>query len=245
MMSRIKAVLWDVDGTLLDFLYAQRIAISDCLEGIGVRASEEMVNRYSRINDHYWKKLELGEVTREELHVRRFTDLIDEYGIMGVDVDAFRRRYLDILGSTYKYIDNSRALCSSLQGKIRQYVITNGVTAVQENKLRLSGLYDLMDGVFISEQIGWPKPRAAFFDHCMKEIGDLDREELLIVGDSLTSDIKGGVLYGIPTCWYRPENVWEQEDSGSQRAVYERFTPDFEISSLQELYGILDIPKSQ
>ncbi len=236
-MNHLKAVLWDVDGTLLDFLYAQRIAITSCLEGIGVKATEEMVSRYSIINDGYWKKLELGQVTKEELHVRRFTDLFDEYGIAGVDVDAFRKNYLDILGNTYQYIDDSLEICRTLHGKVRQYVITNGVTAVQQNKLRLSGFYDLMDGIFISEQIGVPKPHGEFFDYCLKEIGDLDREELLIVGDSLTSDIKGGVLYGIPTCWYRPKDFWEQESG--HRKIYEEFTPDYEISHLRELLGIL------
>lgn len=237
MMGKVKAVLWDVDGTLLDFLYSQRLAITGCLEEIGVAVTEEMVSRYSQINDSYWKKLELGEVTKEELHVRRFTDLFDEYGITGVDVDAFRAKYLGILANTYAYLDDSLFICQSLKGKVRQYVITNGVTEVQTNKLKLSGFYDLMDGIFISEQIGTPKPHAGFFDYCMQAIGDLDREELMIVGDSLTSDIKGGVLYGIPTCWYRPKDYREKDDS--QREIYEQYKPTYEISHLKELQDIL------
>lgn len=238
-MGRYKAVLWDVDGTLLDFLSVQRIAITECLQGIGVAVTQEMVARYSQINDGYWKKLELGEVTKEELHVRRFTDLFDEYGIENVNVDAFREKYLDILANTYAYEDGALEICKALRGRVRQYVITNGVESVQQKKLRLSGFYDLMDGIFISEKIGIPKPRKEFFDCCMGEIGDLTKEELLIVGDSLTSDIKGGVLYGIPTCWYRPEGDSERTDA--ERAVYDRYTPDYEIRHLQELYGILAI----
>lgn len=242
MKSRFKAILWDVDGTLLDFLYAQRIAIVGCLEKIGVTATDEMVSRYSAINDSYWKKLELGLVTKEELHVRRFTDWFDEYGITGVDVDAFRKEYLDTLSNTYRYIDDSLEICKSLKGKLRQYVITNGVTSVQENKLRISGFYDLMDDIFISEQIGTPKPKAEFFDYCLEAMDGLAREELLIVGDSLTSDIKGGVQYGIPTCWYRQPGYLENEPG--MREVYENFTPDYEISHLQELYHILGIGQS-
>ncbi len=236
-MSKVKAVMWDVDGTLLNFLYAQRIAITDCLKDEGVNVTDEMVSRYSQINDSYWKKLELGEVTKEELHIRRFTDLFDEYGIEGVDVGCFREKYLNILANTYAYEDGAYELCKALKGKVRQYVITNGVTSVQEKKLQLSGLRDLMDDVFISEQIGSPKPHAAFFDYCMKAIKDLDRSELLIVGDSLTSDIKGGVLYGIPTCWYRPKNFREQDDFNQE--IYGSFTPDYEISHLEELNDIL------
>ena len=236
-MSQVKAVMWDVDGTLLDFLYAQRIAIIDCLKAEGVAVTDDMVSRYSQINDSYWKKLELGQVTKEELHVRRFTDLFDEYGINGVDVKGFRDKYLNILANTYAYEDGAYEICQGLKGKVRQYVITNGVTEVQRMKLRLSGLFELMDDVFISEQIGVPKPHKEFFDYCMNAIGDLDRSELLIVGDSLTSDIKGGVLYGIPTCWYRPENYRERDDFNKE--VYDNFTPDYEISHLKELNDIL------
>lgn len=240
-MSDFKAILWDVDGTLLDFLYAQRIAISESLGQVGVCATEKMIDRYSAINDGYWKKLELGLVTKEELHRRRFTDLFEEYGITGVDVEAFRANYLSVLSNTYRYIDDSLNICRNLSGKIKQYVITNGVTKVQENKLRLSGLYDWMDGVFISEQIGVPKPQAGFFDYCFNviDIKDLKKEELLIVGDSLTSDIKGGVLYGIPTCWYREEGLLERDST--LKSTYEQFTPQYEISHLQEIYSIVGV----
>lgn len=235
-MGKYKAVLWDVDGTLLDFVSVQRIAITKCLEAIGVSVTEEMVVRYSQINDSYWKRLELGEVTKEELHVRRFTDLFEEYGIEQVDVDAFRNRYLDILANTYAYIEGALEVCKGLKGRVKQYVITNGVEAVQQKKLKLSGFFELMDGIFISEKIGVPKPHKEFFDYCMQNIGELQKEELLIVGDSLTSDIKGGVLYGIPTCWYRPDGLKDTEQT-----IYEQYTPDYEIGHLKELYDILGI----
>ncbi|MCM1113566.1 MAG: YjjG family noncanonical pyrimidine nucleotidase [Muribaculum sp.] len=242
-MSRFRAVLWDVDGTLLDFVYSQRHAVVKCFQEIGRDVTEEMLERYREINDGYWKRLELGEVTKSQLLSGRFADLFAEYGITEVDAEAFSGRYQTALGNIYRYMENAREVCESLRGKVRQYVITNGVTATQESKLKLSGLYELMDGVFISEQIGTPKPQAAFFDYCMNAIkeseGAVDKRTLLIVGDSLTSDIKGGVLYGIPVCWYRPERILETHPE--LLGDYEKYRPDYEISRLEDVYQILGI----
>jgi 2-haloacid dehalogenase len=240
-MNRFTAVLWDVDGTLLDFIYSQQYAITKCFHSIGREITEDMLERYRQINDSYWKRLELGEVTKKQLLTGRFLDLFAEYGITGVDVEPFRKEYQEGLGSVYKYIDDSLNICKALKGKVKQYVITNGVTSTQLSKLKLSGLYDLMDGVFISEKVGTPKPQKEFFDYCLKviaeESGEKDKNRLLIVGDSLTSDIKGGFLNQIPTCWYRPENIFETEPGA--RENYERYKPDYEISDLHEIFGIL------
>lgn len=244
-MNRFDAVLWDVDGTLLDFIFSQREAVTKCFRSIGMEVTGEMLQRYKEINDGYWKRLELGEITKRQLFTGRFESLFEELGIGGVDVEAFAREYQERLGEVYKYQENSIDVCRALRGRVRQYVITNGVTSTQENKLRLSGLYDLMDGVFISEQAGTPKPQKGFFDYCLNAIAEesraVDKSRLLIVGDSLTSDIKGGVLSGIPTCWYRPEDI--RETDAFERELYERYRPDYEISRLEQIYGILDIDK--
>lgn len=239
-MSRFSAVMWDVDGTLLDFVYAQRRSMENCFRSIGREITEEILRGYQEINDRYWKRLELGEVTKQQLLTGRFIDLFERYGIAGVDAEAFRLEYQEGLSNIWKYMDNSLEICLALHGKVEQYAITNGVFAVQEKKLRLSGLYELMDDVFISERIGTPKPQGEFFDHClaaMKEAGKTtDKSKILIVGDSLTSDIKGGVLYGIPTCWYRPDDIFDTDLHA--RGNYERYKPDYEISRLS---GVLEL----
>lgn len=229
--EQFTTILWDVDGTLLDFLYSQRYALTKCFRTIGREISDEIVQRYSQINDSFWKRLEKGEITREELLPGRFAVLFEELGIKDVDIGAFRREYQEGLGSVYSYIDDSLTICKSLQGLFRQYVVTNGVTHTQKNKLRLSGLSEIMDGIFISEEIGADKPGKAFFDVCLARIEEKDKARILLVGDSLSSDIKGGVLAGIRTCWYRPEGAV----NGSP------YQPDYEISDLHQVYDILHI----
>lgn len=228
-MNRFTTVLWDVDGTLLDFLYSQRYAITKCFRSNGREITEEQIKRYSEINDDYWRRLELGEITKEQLLTGRFSTLFEEYGIRNIDLEAFMREYQEALGSVFSFIDDSLAICKKLQERVRQYVITNGVTSSQMNKLQLSGLAELMDGIFISEQIGVPKPQKEFFDYCLEHIEEKDKSKILIVGDSLTSDIKGGVLAGIPTCWYRSGKVMNDTP----------YKPDYEISDLHHIFDII------
>lgn len=230
-MYRFTTILWDVDGTLLDFVYSQRIALKKCFQTIGRDITEDQMVRYSQINDEYWKKLELGLITKEQLLTGRFATLFEELGIDGVDVDAFRHEYQLNLGSVFAFIDDSLTIVKALQTKVDQYVITNGVTSTQKSKLQLSGLSEAMDGLFISEEIGAPKPNKMFFDYCLANIREKDKSKILIVGDSLSSDIKGGCLAGIPTCWYRPD--------GSKNST--EFVPDYEINDLHMIYDILGV----
>lgn len=228
-MCRFTTILWDVDGTLLDFVYSQRYALTKCFQTIGREINEEILKRYSEINDSFWKRHELGEITKEALLKGRFLQLFEEYNIENVDVEVFRREYQEGLGSVYSYIDDSLAVCKSLQGRVKQYVVTNGVTSSQLNKLKLSGFADIMEELFISEQIGVPKPHKEYFDYCFSKIQEKDKSKILLVGDSLSSDIKGGILAGISTCWYRPEGALNPTE----------FQPDYEISDLHQVADII------
>lgn len=246
-MDRFDKILWDVDGTLLDFLYSQRVALTACLGEIGIPATEELLETYSKINDSYWKQLELGRVTKEQLLTGRFSTFFETCRIEAADPISFQHSYEERLGQVYKYQENAYEICRFLHGRVKQYVITNGITRVQNNKLKLSGLAAFFDGIFISEQIGTPKPGKEFFDFCMEQIGKdcgeaVEPGTMLIVGDSLTSDIKGGILYGIPTCWYRPETADRDND------IYRSYKPDYEIDRLEqimELLGLEDIWQNQ
>lgn len=203
---RYDVILWDVDGTLLDFSYSQRLCLSRCLEEIGEEPTEEIVERYAAINESWWQRLERGEVSKKQLLTGRFLDLFAEFGIGCEDVETFQSHYEQYLGDVYQCTENALETCRYLKGKCRQCVVTNGLAATALNKLKLSGFYQLMDDIFISEQLGVPKPQRAFFDRVFETMPEINRERVLIVGDSLSSDMRGGNNAGIVTCWYNPRD---------------------------------------
>lgn len=229
-MDRFDVVLWDVDGTLLDFLAAEKAAIQSLFQEFGLgRCTDGMLARYSEINREYWRKLERGEMSKQQILVKRFEDFFREEGLDVLLGEAFNAAYQVRLGDTIVFCDDSKALVESLRGKVRQYVVSNGTVTAQTKKLRRSGFDQLMDGVFLSEELGYEKPAIEFFDQVFREIQAPDKDRVLIVGDSLTSDMEGGFRAGIKTCWYNPE--------GLPCAAPEKI--DYEIQNLQEIKKIL------
>ena len=230
-MSRnnFTTLLWDVDNTLLDFDYSQRASLEQCLRSVGVVMTEEILADYAGINDRFWKRLERGEVTREELLPGRFVELFAHLGIQGVDPDVFHGQYEEGLGHIFRFRENALDLCRSLRGRVRQYLVTNGTVRVQRTKLGISGLDRIVDGVFISQEVGADKPQKAYFDYCLAHIPEKNRERILIVGDSLTSDMAGGTAAGIPVCWYNPKGL----------ALPADVTVDYEIGRLDQVLEIL------
>ena len=204
----IRVILWDVDGTLLDFPAAERQAMTDCFLHFGLgECAPEQIARYSAINRSYWERLERGEVTKTQVLVGRFREFFAGEGIDPALAEAFNEEYQLRLGDTVCFMDNSYELIRSLRGRVGQYAVTNGTRVAQERKLKKSGLGELFDGVFISELVGAEKPSPLFFDRVFAAIGPVTRQEVLIVGDSLTSDMKGGLLAGIRCCWYNPKGL--------------------------------------
>ncbi len=201
----IRAILWDVDGTLLDFLAAEKAAVQRLFGEFGLgTCTDGMVARYSAINDAYWKRLERGEIPKQEVLLGRFRDFFSELGIDPGLSEPFNARYQLALGDTVVYRDDSLNLVKSLHGRVRQYVVSNGTVVAQTKKLSRSGLGAWMEGVFLSEELGAEKPSPAFFRQVFAALPDIDKADMLIVGDSLTSDMQGGIAAGIPTCWYNP-----------------------------------------
>lgn len=228
-MPRFDILLWDVDGTLLDFIAAEKAAVQTLFREFGLgECTDEMVERYSRINKEYWERLERGELSKLEILVRRFADFFASEGLDASKAPEFNEQYQVRLGDTVVFCDDSYELLSSLRGRVKQYAVSNGTVVAQTRKLRRSGFDRLLDGVFLSEELGYEKPATEFFDRVFAAIGEPDRERVLIVGDSLTSDITGGNRAGIRTCWYNPKG---EPNLTAAHADYE----------IRDLHGILDI----
>lgn len=203
----IKVVLWDIDGTLLDFLKAEHQAIKNCFAifDLGI-CTDEMVSKYSLINKKYWEMFERGEITKDQVLRGRFTEFFTSENISTTVIDDFNKEYQLQLGECIFFNDDSFNIVRNLKGKVKQYAVTNGTKIAQEKKLYRSGFDKLFDGVFISENVGAQKPSASFFDYVFRKIGKYEKDEVMIVGDSLTSDILGGNNAGIKCCWYNPEH---------------------------------------
>ena len=226
----IKVILWDVDATLLDFKKAEYAAIKNCFEIFGLgELTDAMMKRYSIINRKYWEKLERKEITKQEVMVNRFAEFFEKENIRTDCAAEFNDEYQLQLGETIVFCDNSYELMKNLKGRVKQYAATNGTKSAQDRKLTKSGLIDLFDGIFISEVVGADKPDKEFFNYIFEQIGSYEKEEIMMVGDSLTSDMQGGNNAGIICCWYNPKH--EKNDTNLRI--------DYEIDDLQKVLEIL------
>lgn len=223
-------ILWDLDGTLLDYKFVQREALKQIFRNLRIPITNDIMEQYSQINEACWRRFERGEISRAELLVGRFRTFFAELGLQNVDVYAVRDEYEEVLGSVYEYLQDSLGLCKMLQPKCRQFIVTNGTSETQRKKISLSGFKDCMEACFISEEIGYDKPDTAFFTHVFAQIKDFDPKKALIIGDTLTSDIKGGIDAGIATCYF----------NAGRKPVPEAFKPDYEIDHLWDILRILD-----
>lgn len=203
----IKAVLWDIDGTLLNFKKAQYEALYKCFSYFNEYLNDEMVNVYDHINHGYWLMLEKGEIEKSVLLVKRFEDFFSKYGV-NINPVEFNKMYQVELGNTYVFNDNGYDTVVRLKDMgIVQFAVTNGTKVAQNGKLKGSGLDKLLDEIFISEDIGFEKPDKRFFEPVISKLREygIDKEECVIVGDSESSDIQGGINAGIRTVHYTDE----------------------------------------
>lgn len=215
----IKVVLWDVDGTLLNFLASEKAAIRSCFRILGMgECTDEMIATYSAINVRYWQKLERNEMTKPQILVERFREFFRGQGLDESLAEPFNAEYQVRLGDTICFYDGAPETVRALKGNVLQCAVTNGTKIAQDRKLAASGLDKLFDAVFISDVLGVEKPNAAFFDAVFARIGDYRKDEVMIVGDSLTSDMRGGTNAGIVTCWFNPEHA---PLTGAARVDYE------------------------
>ncbi len=225
----IRDVFLDIDDTLLDFHGGEKRALTKSFAAMGLAVTPAILSRYSAINLSQWKLLEKGETTRAHLLVHRFRLLFEELGV-NADPEAMQNRYEYELGLCHDFLPGAEKLLADLkQEGCRLYLASNGTTAVQEPRIRATGLDRICDGIFLSQQLGVDKPSKAFFEKAFAAIPDFDPQKAIILGDSLTSDILGGINAGIKTCWY------DLHATG----LHGEIKPDYIICSLEEFLPLL------
>ena len=225
----IRFLFLDLDDTILDFHKAERIALSKTIGDFGVEPTEDVLSRYHVINKWHWEQLELGTMTRDEVLVKRFAMLFEERGI-DVDAVAVARAYEQNLSIGHYFLPGAEETVDALSKKYRLFLASNGTASVQKCRMTSANLYRFFEKVFVSQEIGHNKPSLAYFNACFAQIPDFDPAEAIMVGDSLSSDIQGGINAGIKTCWVNPDHA----------APKAGIVPDFEIEALHQLPDLLE-----
>ena len=219
----------DLDDTILDFHKAERIAISKTIREFGVDPTEEVLARYHVINKWHWEQLELGKMTRPEVLENRFGMLFDELGV-AADKTACARAYEHNLSIGHYFLPGAEEAVDALSKKYRLFLASNGTASVQKGRMTSANLYRFFEKVFVSQELGHNKPSKAYFDSAFARIPGFDPKKAIIVGDSLTSDIRGGIQAGIATCWVNPGHATHPAD----------ICPDYEIEYLHQLEALLE-----
>ena len=230
IMAKYKYLLWDIDGTIINFELAERAAIRSLFKRFKLGdCSDEMLMYYSQINKRYWQLMESGKIKKDKMLVERFIEFFSNKGINADIAAEFNKEYQIALCDTIVFNDDAIDIIKHQRKTCKIVIVTNGTEVVQEKKLERSGLNDIADNVFISELVGFEKPNIKFFEKVILEVGIKDLKEALIIGDSLTSDIQGGHNIGIDTCWYNPKN----EENTTL------LNPTYTIRNLHELENII------
>lgn len=201
----IKAILWDVDGTILDFKLAEKEAVKSCFKALKLgEISDSQIESYSLINKKYWERLERGELTKQEVLLGRFKEFFSSIGIDESFAEPFNDLYQVRLGDTISFFPGAMEMLCALKGKVVQCAVTNGTKKAQSIKLKNSGLESVFDKIYISEDIGFDKPDKRFFGYVFADLSGIKKDEIIIVGDSPSGDIAGGINAGIRTCLFCP-----------------------------------------
>ena len=224
----MKFLLFDIDGTIFDFDICEKNALTEAFEEHSIVFSEEMIEDYHKINQSLWEKHNKGLITREKLSVDRFETLFEKYNI-NAEPYGFSLTYRKYLNTFWAFIEGAKELLDDLKNRYELYAVTNGVAITQHMRINDSGLDKIFKDIFISEEIGVQKPEKAFFDYCFERIENFDKNEAIIIGDSLSSDIKGGNNAGIKTCWFNRDFS----------KITEEVHIDYEISKLSQIYEVL------
>lgn len=231
MKKYYKYLLWDIDDTLIDFKSSEKMAIKSCFKQFDVVLTDEDIAIYSEINRNYWELLVQNKIEKSIILYRRFEDFVRYLSLDNIDCKAINTLYQDRLGDYAVMIDYAYEVCAKFKNNKKQYAITNGTVVAQNKKLLKTGLSEVFDAVFISDEVGYEKPDARFFQYVFSEIPNFNPEEAIIIGDSLSSDIAGANNAKIDCCWFNPKGNVNENTS---------IKINYEIATLKELLEIIE-----
>lgn len=221
-------LLFDADNTILDFDKAENQALERAFSECGLHFDADVLQIYRKNNIRQWQLFEQGKLTKSEVLTSRFVETFKELHLTS-SIDEVARLYELYLHDGFLVIDGAAEVLEKLKQFCRLYLVSNGVLSIQNSRMRGSGLDKYFIKRFVSEEIGYPKPKIEYFNACFANIENFDKDKTLIIGDSLTSDIQGGVNAGIDTCWFNPNHI----ENNSHLA------PTYEIDDLCNLLKIV------
>lgn len=222
----IEFLFLDLDDTILDFQKAERLALAKTLESFGLPPTDTVLARYHEINREHWERLERKELTRQQVLVGRFAALFAKMGL-SAQAEQVARAYEENLSQGHYFLPGAEEALKSLRKKYKLYLASNGTARVQAGRLKSAGIIPYFQEIFVSEEMGYNKPDPAYFDACFARIPGFRKDRAMMVGDSLTSDILGGIQAGIATCWVNPHHKTGE------------IHPDYEIESIVQLEALL------
>lgn len=225
---RYSTVLLDLDHTLFDTNTSEAAAFSHTLNAAGISQPARYTLIYQRINNELWSAVERGEITPPQVRTARFDRLIAE-AELDADPNVLADEFVKALGANGDLYIGAREVIEQLSERVTLAMVTNGFSEVQRTRIERLGIGHHFDAVIISAEVGASKPSVEFFDHAFEQLDCPPKETMLMVGDSLSADIRGGSDFGIATCWYNPD----KKSAASTDSV------THEISRLEELLGIV------
>ena len=227
-MAKYNCIMMDIDNTLLDFDAAEHKALLETLQQFSLPCDEAAVSRYHEINSSLWGELNKGKIRRDKLVVERFDRFVKEIGA-AAKATELNRAYTEHLATHADVIPGAEEALQELAEVATMIAVSNGTESVERGRLKLSGFEKYFDDIFISETVGVSKPNPKIFQMAMRKLGIEHSDKVLVVGDSLSADIQGGVNAGLDTCWVNMNGL--ETESG--------LTPTYEVKALRELYPIV------
>lgn len=229
-MKKYDLFLFDADGTLFDYDMAEANALKITFDYCGFDYSENIRLKYREINSQVWKNYEKGEITQSELQTLRFKYLFNDIGIY-YDVKNFNEMYLNELGKGSFLIEGALEICKEIVSCSKKiYIVTNGILKTQKTRIEYSLIKNYISDFFVSEYIGFQKPHISYFKYVFKHISQIEKNKILIVGDSISADIAGGNNVGIDSCWFNKSG-----DINNTEII-----PTYEIRKLKELHKYIN-----